>query len=130
MTTSHTQPRRWIAAAVAAVLLASAGAPHHHTDKLQELQEYLGNSPTTPYHEVACKTPSETHWHADRIHEPEPCLACQRVHFVGQPSNTGSATVLTGAVLGFRAPETPVLSADRRGSSSRAPPISLLAITV
>ncbi len=125
MTGCRTQQHRWIAAAVAVMLLASASAPHHHTDRLQELREYLGDAPTTPYHEVACRTTRESHWHADRVLAPEPCLACLLQHLTGIKVQAPTQANLETVEVLYAVPSRNPVGGFQSAPASRGPPALL-----
>lgn len=125
MTSGRTKQRRWIAALMGIALIAAAALPHHHSDKQQELREYLGEGPTASYHEVSCKTTSETHWHPDRVLAPEPCLACLLRHLVGIRVYAPTQPILRSVEVLFTSPNRFPAGEFRLTPSSRGPPTLL-----
>jgi hypothetical protein len=121
--------KRPLRIAVSLALLVSqfvvATATHHHSNQL--FDNILAEDATGRefVHDIACLAPKAIHWHADRIIEIEPCLACLRQHLTGtEVSPPDGAPVPAVAILEPEAPQSPVagfiLDASSRGPPSAA----------
>jgi hypothetical protein len=100
--------------------VAVATAVHHHDPRESGLADDSGSA--RQIHEIACRTPNAIHWHADRVVEVEPCLACLRQHLAGVhvdgPVRVGVPAVAT---LDPDSPSSPV-AGFILDASSRGPP--------
>jgi hypothetical protein len=74
--------RRAAAWILAAVLSATAVAPHSRADSAFEWLRPDSPPAGSEIHDVVCSHPDSAipHWHADRVIREAPCLACQRSH--------------------------------------------------
>jgi hypothetical protein len=116
--------RRRLRTAITLVVLGSqvavATAVHQHDPGENGVADDSGGPRLI--HEIACRAPSAIHWHADRVVEVEPCLACLRQHLAGvhvdAPVRVGVPAVAT---LDPDSPSSPV-AGFILDASSRGPP--------
>jgi hypothetical protein len=100
--------------------VAVATAAHHHGP--DDSDDAI--SPRR-IHEIACRTPNAIHWHADRMIEVEPCLACLRQHLAGVDVVPPARIAVPAArPLDPDSPASPVAGFILE-ASSRGPPSSI-----
>jgi hypothetical protein len=115
---------RFLAIVGIIVISATELVPHHHEGAFELSFITAANGGET--HAIPCNDPhsSTFHFHADRVRQIDPCVACLRQHM--KVIGSGAIVRIPQPLLSVLVVAAPIANVDRASvpASSRAPPLA------